>query len=828
MDDNLSAAVLEAFVRMHEAGIIYRDTRLVNWSCSLKSAISDIEVDYLELEGKTMLAVPGHTKRAKYEFGTLTHFAYKVDGRNEELVVATTRLETMLGDTAVAVHPEDPRYTHLHGCHLVHPFNGRKIPLILDAVLVDMAFGTGAVKITPAHDPNDYECGKRHNLPLITILNTDGTINEEGGPFTGMMRYDARFEMEKKLDELGLLRGKEDNAMRLGLCSRSKDIIEPYLAPQWYVSCKDMAKRAVEAVKSGDLNIVPSFHVGTWYRWLDDCRDWCVSRQLWWGHRIPAYFATKAGEGLDPNDAANNSRWVVARTETAARVQAAAMLGCSIEEVKLEQDPDVLDTWFSSGLFPFSVFGWPRETEDMKAFFPTTLLETGMDILFFWVARMVMMSLQLTDQLPFKTVYLHAMVRDKYGRKMSKSLGNVVDPLEVVYGCPLDALHAKLESGNLPPKEVEKAKKGQALDFPDGIPECGTDALRFGLLAYTIQGRDISLDISRVVSYRQFCNKLWNATRFALMNLVDFEASRSTIDEVLTPGSATAPRDVWILSRLNETALATKNQMENYEFGAVCQTLYSFWLNDLCDYYLELTKPTFYDTSKENEGARLMAQKVLFVCLDSGLRLLHPMMPFVTEDLWQRLPGRGRLGPSETTSIMLASYPVHVKGISSPETEANFENVKTIIRSTRALRQSYNIKPSDTVELYVKVNQDAATVYIEAQKDDICTLAKAQCTVMDNSGVPPQGCAVKVVDDNISIHLNLKGVVDFDAEIKKLRKQLDSNLLPQIERLEQKIASDGFSKVPDSVKEKTKQMLEEARGTAEVTQKAIADFEAMM
>jgi len=525
MDSNLSRAVTEAFVRFHEDGLLYRDTRLINWSCALQSAISEIEVDYIDLEGRTFLPVPNHKNKVrfplvcppgwpaatllrahtlptcrfnnhpvlslkdKYEFGMITSFAYKVSGSatGEEIVVATTRLETMLGDTAVAVHPDDPRYKHLHGKLLDHPFVDRKIPIVCDDVLVDMSFGTGAVKVTPAHDPNDYTCGKRNNLDFIIVLTEDGKIAANGGQFAGLMRYDARIAMEEELGKRGLLRGKEVNKMRLGLCSRSGDIIEPMLTPQWYVNCASMAARSIAAVRNGDLKIVPEMHEATWYRWLENIRDWCVSRQLWWGHRIPAYFV-RNGESppLDKNDPANNDRWVVARSEDEARAAAAKKLGADAAKLVLEQDEDVLDTWFSSGLFPFSVFGWPNQTADLKAFYPTQLLETGLDILFFWVARMVMMGLHLTDTLPFTTVrlvvasflsshvcsrrylflpirvsptvvpqvYLHAMVRDKYGRKMSKSLGNVIDPLEVINGCSLDDLLRKITEGNLPAKEV--------------------------------------------------------------------------------------------------------------------------------------------------------------------------------------------------------------------------------------------------------------------------------------------------------------------------------------------------------------------------------------
>jgi len=455
MDSNLSAAVTEAFCKFHEDGLLYRDTRLVNWSCSLRSAISDIEVDHIDLEGKTFLAIPGHDPTKKYEFGTITSFSYKVEGSDEELVVATTRLETMIGDTAVAVHPDDPRYKHLHGKFLIHPFCDRKIPIITDGELVDMNFGTGAVKVTPAHDPNDYNCGKRNNLEFIVMLTEDGKMAANCGQFAGMMRYDARVAMEKAMAELGCLRGKAVNKMRLGRCSRSGDIIEPMLTPQWYVNCSSMAARSVAAVRNGDLKIVPAMHEDTWYYWLDNIRDWCISRQLWWGHRIPAYFARINGEEpLERNEPGNNDRWVVGRTPEAALAIAAKKLGVAESQITLEQDEDVLDTWFSSGLFPFSVFGWPNNTTDFKAFYPTSLLETGLDILFFWVARMVMMGLHLTDTLPFTTVYLHAMVRDKHGRKMSKSLGNVIDPLEVINGCSLGELLQKIAAGNLPAKEV--------------------------------------------------------------------------------------------------------------------------------------------------------------------------------------------------------------------------------------------------------------------------------------------------------------------------------------------------------------------------------------
>lgn len=825
MNPMLTRAVVEAFVRMNEQGLIYRATRLVNWSCALKSAISDIEVDFIDLEGRTMMAVPGHTKRPTYEFGTLTHFAYTVEGSDEELVVATTRLETMLGDTGVAVHPDDTRYKHLHGKYLIHPFNKRKIPIITDGVLVDMAFGTGAVKVTPAHDPNDYECGKRNKLDSINILNLDGTMNSEAAPFEGMARYDARVACEEALEKMGLLRGKEDNKMRLGICSRSGDIIEPYLAPQWYVKCDDMAARAINEVREGRLKIEPSHHEKTWYRWLEGIRDWCVSRQLWWGHRIPAYFAQKKGEGLDRNDAKNNERWFVARTEEDAIKMATAQLHCTENELELEQDPDVLDTWFSSGLFPFSVFGWPEKTPDLDAFYPTSLLETGADILFFWVARMVMMGLQLTDQLPFHTVFLHPMVRDKYGRKMSKSLGNVVDPLEVIHGCTLQALLEKLDAGNLPAKEIVKAKKSQTDDFPDGIPECGADALRFGLLAYTTQGRDINLDISRVVGYRNFCNKLWNATRFALTYVTEFKPSQTIVDD-LRNNKNKAPRDKFILSRLSAAVSEANRCFAAYDFGTLTSALYTFWLHDLCDNYLELIKPVVNDMSESNTEARLIAQGCLYLCLDTGLRLLHPIMPFVTEDLWQRLPGRGTLGNNEAESIMVAPYPEDYK-MEDSTAEANYEIIKHAIHSARSLRATYGLPPSAKAEFSIKVDSAELEGVIKNQISDFCFLSRAAncATFVGNTETPgPEGCAMLIVDSQMSVYIQLRGMVDFGVEIAKLEKQLEAKAFT-LKTLQNNMSKPTYAdKVPEAVRLEHAQKVEELTTQRDGILKAIEDF----
>lgn len=516
----------------------------------MRTAVSDLEVEHYDLTGPTWLPVPGHDPTKKYEFGTLTEFKYRVKGTDKLITVATTRLETMLGDVAVAVHPDDPRYKDYVGKELEHPFcPDRKILVITDSELVDMNYGTGAVKITPAHDPNDYKCGKRHNLEFINMLEETGKINHVGGEkFAGMMRFDARVAIYNELKKLDLIGEKTPNPMRLGKCSKSNDIIEPLLKPQWYVNCADMAARSVDAVKKDELIIEPPEHKKTWFQWLDNIQDWCISRQLWWGHRIPVYLATIPGV-IDHPDKNNNDHWVVGRTLEEAMENASKKFNVSKDKITLSQDEDVLDTWFSSGLFPFSAMGWPNtETDDMKAFFPGDLLETGSDILFFWVARMVMMSLELTDKLPFKAVYLHPMVRDEEGGKMSKSKGNVVDPLEIIEGCKLDVILAKLYESNLPEKEVKKNVLQRQKDFPNGIPECGTDALRFALLSYMNQN-SINLSLMRVVGYREFGNKLWNIVKFGLGNFpADFKPEADGIKSCVQHMSLA---DKWVMGRLN-------------------------------------------------------------------------------------------------------------------------------------------------------------------------------------------------------------------------------------------------------------------------------------
>jgi valyl-tRNA synthetase len=622
----------------------------------------------------------------------------------------------------------------------------------------------------------------------------------------------------------GLYIGKEPNAMRLGVCSRSGDILEPMITPQWYLNCSGMAKRATDAVRNGDLKIFPAEHERTWFQWLDNIRDWCISRQLWWGHQIPAWFVTTKGESLSKNDMANSDRWVVARTEEDAYSKAEAVLGCSRDSIVLERDEDVLDTWFSSGLFPFSVFGWPEQTDDLKAFYPTSLLETGLDILFFWVARMVMMGLELTDTLPFHTVFLHAMVRDKEGRKMSKSLGNVIDPLEVIGGCSLESLQSRLEEGNLPKKEIDRAKKNNELEFPDGIPECGSDALRFGLLAYTVQGRDISLDVKRVVGYRMFCNKLWNATRFALQFVSDFKPTTSLLTDLMEGGQASI-RDKFMISRLMGACENINDLLSNYRFGDAQQAIYALWMDDICDVYLELIKPVIKDETDENKNRRWSAQACLWLTLETALRLLHPMMPFVTEELWQRLPGRGTLGTDECESIIIAPYPECIASYRNDEVEKSMETAMKVVKACRSLRASYNIQNKTLTHFYVKVAADSFSA-VSNQKDDIMTLGKASAVELNTPDDEiPAMVGTLIVDDQLTVLMDVKGLVDFKVEINRLQKNLKSTL-PQLAQLETKVAAAEYAtKVPEEVQKDDAERLDSLTKKKKEIEEAITNFE---
>ncbi|XP_069775606.1 valine--tRNA ligase isoform X2 [Narcine bancroftii] len=815
MDPKLSTAVEEAFVRLHDEGVVYRSTRLVNWSCSLNSAISDIEVDKKELPGRTLLPVPNYTE--KVEFGVLVSFAYRLEGSDEEIVVATTRIETMLGDTAVAVHSKDPRYQNLAGMFAVHPFCDRKLPVVFDD-FVDMGFGTGAVKITPAHDPNDYEVGMRHGLEFINIMDDNGFLVNVPEPFLGMKRFDARKAVLEALKQRGLFKEVKDNPMVVPICSRSKDIVEPLLKPQWYIRCSEMAKMAADAVRSGDLKIIPEMHLKTWFNWMDNIRDWCISRQLWWGHCIPAYFVTVNDPVVPAGEDADGRYWVSGRTEEIAKQKAAKRFKVAPNQISLRQDEDVLDTWFSSGLFPFSIFGWPSETEDLKVFYPGTLLETGHDILFFWVARMVMLGLKLTGKLPFKEVYLHAIVRDAHGRKMSKSLGNVIDPLDVILGVSLEGLHAQLLESNLEPTEIERAKEGQRADYPNGIPECGTDALRFALCAYTSQGRDINLDVNRVLGYRHFCNKLWNATRFTIRSLGEGFRPESTVQRQ----SGESLIDCWILSRLSHAVELCDRGFELYDFPGVTTAIYNFWLYELCDVYLECLKPVFAST---DEKAARMARNTLYTCLDAALRLLSPFMPFITEELYQRLPRRVVQDPP---SITVTSYPeCEEYNWRDEELDCNVEFALAIVRTVRSLRADYNLTKT-RADCYLKCLDQSTAELVSLFTSYVQTLSSCKSvTVLVDEDCPP-GCAVAIASDRCSVHLMLKGLIDADKEVTKLRNK-QGEVQKQIAKLREKMSkTDYCTKVPQKIQDLDEEKLKQCETELLKVEEAMRIFEKMI
>lgn len=811
MDPKMCRAVTEAFIRLHEDGTIYRANRLVNWSCTLKSAISDIEVDKVELSGRTFLSVPGYEE--KIEFGVLVHFAYEVEGTKEKVVVATTRIETMLGDTAVAVHPNDPRYNHLHGKFVTHPFCQRRLPIILDD-FVDLEFGTGVVKITPAHDPNDYEVGKRHNLPFITIFDDEGCIVGDYGQFTGMKRFHARKQITEALKKLDLYVETKNNPMVVPICNRSKDVVEPMLKPQWYVSCSEMADKAIKAVETKELKIIPEQQVKTWNHWMEGIRDWCISRQLWWGHRIPAYFITlKNGQ---PVSEVEEENWISAHTEEEVLQKVIQKFGLQPSEVNLRQDDDVLDTWFSSALFPFSIFGWPDNSKELNVFYPTHLLETGHDILFFWVARMVFMGQKLLGRLPFKEVYLHPIVRDAHGRKMSKSLGNVIDPMDVITGISLEDLQKQLIDSNLDPKEIDKAKAGQKQDYPDGIPECGTDALRFALCAMC-SGRDINLDILRIQGYRFFCNKIWNATKFALTYFAaDFVPP--THSNLIGTESL---MDLWMLSRAGTAAKDVINGFEGYDFVLATTSVYNLWLYDLCDVYLEYLKPIF---TGNDADAKQAAMITLYRTLHIGLRLLSPFMPFITEELYQRLPRPIEL-LDKVPSISVDAFPDEERKFINDRVEKEVEFVQKVAKAIRSTRSDYNLPNKMKTEAYLHSTDTQTSDTLEKYSSALQTLAYCSKTPVNQPS--PDGCTIITVSDKCEVHLLLKGLIEPAKEIQKIHKKLEF-LQSTRQKLEQSMNVPNYStKVPKEVQDSNNEKLSETNAELAKLQAALESLRIM-
>lgn len=757
MDPELSEAVKEVFVRLYHEGLIYRGQRLVNWDPKLHTAVSDLEVVQEE------------------EAGSLWHLRYPISGSEETVTVATTRPETMLGDTAVAVNPADERYAHLVGKTILLPLTNREIPIIADDY-VDADFGSGCVKITPAHDFNDYAMGERHQLPMINILTADAHLNDEvPEPFRGMDRYEGRQAVVEAMEALGLLDKIEDHRLKVPRGDRSGAVIEPWLTLQWYVDAKKLAGPAIEAVENGAIEFVPKQWENTYFAWMRDIQDWCISRQLWWGHRIPAWY--------DPD-----GNVYVGKDEAAIRATHDLP-----DSLALTQDDDVLDTWFSSALWTFSTLGWPEETEELAKFHPASVLVTGFDIIFFWVARMIMMSLHLKREVPFKQVYVHGLVRDGEGQKMSKSKGNVLDPIDLIDGIDLEALVSKRTSSMMQPQQAAKIEKATRKQFPDGIPGYGTDALRYTFYSLASTGRDIKFDLGRMEGFRNFCNKLWNAARYVLMNTEGFDPAAP---------SHRSEADEWILSRLQTTITETTNSIEQYRFDHAAQTLYDFVWNEYCDWYLELSKPVLWDDPSSNE-LRQGTLRTLLEVLETILRLMHPLMPFITEEIWQNVAPR--LG-IKGDSIMLAQWPEADHELINGDAEAEMEWLKSIIVAVRTIRSESNIPPGDELGLILgnTVADDSARV--TRHKQALAKLAKVASITIAKSG-EEQPPTLSALAGTIEVMVPMAGVIDVDKELARLDKELD-RLTAERGRLAGKLSNDNFvARAPADVVDKERAKL---------------------
>jgi valyl-tRNA synthetase len=712
MDEGLSEAVKEVFIRLYNKGLIYRGERIINWCPKCNTSISDAEVEYEEQEGN------------------FWHIKYPVKDSNEYIVIATTRPETMLGDTAVAVHPEDDRYKHLVGKTVVLPLVNREIPIIADEY-VEMEFGTGAVKITPAHDPNDFEVGLRHNLAQIKIMYDDATMNENAGQYQGMDRYEARQHIVEDLKNLDMLLKIQGHTHNVGTCYRCSTVIEPLISKQWFVRMKPLAEPAIEVVKNGTIKFVPERFSKIYYNWMENIQDWCISRQLWWGHRIPAYYCQECGHMMIEHDAP----------------QACTKCGSS----KIEQDPDTLDTWFSSALWPFSTLGWPEQTEDLKFFYPTDVLVTGYDIIFFWVARMIFSGIEHMGKEPFKYIFIHGIVRDALGRKMSKSLGNGIDPLEI-------------------------------------IDQYGTDALRFALTIGNSPGNDLRFSTEKVEASRNFANKIWNASRFVLMNF-DENLDFSKVDE-----SKFTIADRWILSRINKISKEVTENMEKFELGIALQKLYEFIWEEFCDWYIELAKPRLYDRESES---RLEAQYVLNYVLGSAMKLLHPYMPFITEEIYQHLI-------NDDASIMISKWPQYSDKYNFDEDEKKMALIMVAIKNIRNIRAEMNVPPSRRAKvIFVTAGSAEAGIINEGRSFFERLAGASEVSVQaDKTGIPAD--AVSSVIPGAEIYLPLEDLIDIEKEIERLEKEM-ANLQKELDRVNGKLNNQGFiSKAPAKVIEEEK------------------------
>ena len=711
MDEGCSKAVQKVFVDLYRKGLIYQDNYIINWCPKCRTTISDIEVEHEE------------------QGGYFYHLRYPVKHSDEYVYLATTRPETMLGDTAVAVHPDDERYGHLIGKTVILPIVGREIPVVADAY-VDPEFGTGVVKITPAHDPNDFEVGKRHNLPEINVMNLDGTMNEEAGKYQGMDRYECRREILKELEEGGFLLKVEDHTHSVGQCYRCATTVEPMISKQWFVKMKPLAEPAIRAAKEGRIKFVPERFTKVYLNWMENIRDWCISRQLWWGHRIPVWYCRDCGE-------------IICDTEAPASCNK-----CSSQQ--LEQDPDVLDTWFSSGLWPFSTLGWPEKTPELEHFYPTSVLVTGRDIIFFWVARMIFMGLEFMKEPPFAEVFIHGLILDSQGRKMSKSLNNGVDPIEV-------------------------------------IDKFGADTLRFMLITGNTPGNDLRFHFERLENTRNFANKIWNASRFVMMNLEGFSPEEVGQDYSLA--------DRWILSRYNDTAREVARNLERYDLGEAAKIIYEFIWNEFCDWYIELVKPALY--GKKDETSKKTAQYVLWYVLSNTLKLLHPMMPFITEEIWQHLPHEGE-------TIMTQEWPVYSDSLNDDESVEKMTVVMETVKAVRNIRGEMNVPPSRKAEIIIAANTEMNYAALNDGREYVEQLGAASEMAVSRSLDTKPEQAMTAMTGGLEIFMPLKGLIDIDKEIARLQKELAA-LEKELIRVNGKLSNKGFlDKAPADVIEKEK------------------------
>jgi valyl-tRNA synthetase len=722
MDEGLSLAVREVFVRLYQEGLIYRGDYIINWCPRCQTALSDLEVEH------------------ENDQGHLYYIRYPLDGSREALTVATTRPETMLGDTALAVNPEDDRYRKIIGQTVILPLMNRKIPVIADGY-VTLDFGTGVLKVTPGHDPNDFEIGRRHNLEIVKVIDEAGNMSPQAGTYSGLTRFQARDRVIQDLKELRLLEKTEPFPHSVGHCYRCKTVIEPLVSKQWFVKAKPLAERAIAAVVKGETRIIPQVWENTYFDWMNNIRDWCVSRQIWWGHRIPAWFC----------DACDG---VIVSIQPVTQCPA-----CGNGSVR--QETDVLDTWFSSALWPFSTLGWPKKTKDLEVFYPTSVLVTGFDILFFWVARMMMMGLKFMGDVPFRHVYIHALVRDAEGQKMSKSRGNVIDPLEV-------------------------------------IEKFGTDSFRFTLAAFAAQGRDIRLSEDRISGYRNFANKIWNASRFTLTNLQGFDPGKTEGRAELTLA------DKWILTRLNRAVAEVRQGLDAYKFNEAASAVYQFLWHEFCDWYVELVKPSLYQD--QDPARKWLTQNVLASVLDTSLRLLHPFMPFITEEIWQGLPGNGG-------SIMVADFPRVQENEIFPREEARMELIMKVIGAIRNLRSEMEIPPGKKVEAILHCPKKETLLTLEENRRYVENLCRTENLDLQSGGQRPKASATAIVDE-VEVYLPLKGLIDLDEEEKRVQKEL-AKVLEDLSRTQRKLQNQDFVSraKPEAVekeKEKARTMADKA------------------